>query len=49
MPVQGEYMGMMLTVDDLDAENREFFRHCAAGDFRLQRSRRRSSAATGRA
>ena len=39
MPVQGEYMGMMLTVDDLDAENREFFRYCAAGDFRLQRSR----------
>lgn len=37
MPIQGEYMGMMLTVDDVDSENREFFRYCAAGDFRLQR------------
>jgi uncharacterized protein len=37
MPVQGEYMGMMLTIDDLDVENREFFHHCAAGEFRLQR------------
>ena len=34
MPIQGEYMGMMLTVDDVDSENREFFRYCAAGDFR---------------
>jgi len=39
MSVQGEYMGMMLTVDDLDGENREFFRYCAAGEFRLQRGR----------
>jgi uncharacterized OB-fold protein len=38
MPVQGEYMGMLLTVDDLDAENRDFFHYCAAGEFRLQRS-----------
>lgn len=39
MPVQGEYMGMMLTIEDLDGENREFFRYCAAGEFRLQRGR----------
>ena len=31
MPIQGEYMGMMLTIDDVDKENREFFRHCAEG------------------
>jgi uncharacterized OB-fold protein len=37
MPVQGEYMGMMLTVEDVDAENRDFFAYCAAGEFRLQR------------
>ncbi len=37
MPIQGEYMGMMLTIEDLDGENREFFRYCAAGEFRLQR------------
>lgn len=37
MPIQGEYMGMMLTIEDLDGENREFFRFCAAGEFRLQR------------
>lgn len=40
MSVQGEYMGMMLTIEDLDGENREFFRYCAAGEFRLQRGRR---------
>ena len=39
MPVQGEYMGMMLTVEDLDSENSEFFRYCAAGEFRLQRGK----------
>jgi uncharacterized protein len=37
MPVQGEYMGMMLSIDDVDAENRDFFKYCAAGEFRLQR------------
>ena len=26
MPIQAEYMGMMLTVDDVDKENREFFK-----------------------
>ena len=39
MPVQGEYMGMMLTIDDVDKENLEFFRFCAEGEFRLQRGR----------
>lgn len=39
MPIQGEYMGMMLTIEDLDGENRDFFRYCAAGEFRLQRGR----------
>jgi len=37
MPIQGEYQGMMLTIDDLDGENRDFFRHCAEGSFHLQR------------
>jgi len=39
MPVQGHYMGMTLTIEDLDGENREFFRHCANRDFRLQRGK----------
>lgn len=39
MPIQGEYMGMMLTIDDVDKENREFFGHCAKGDFRLQKGK----------
>ena len=36
MPIRGEYMGMGLTVDDLDIENTEYFRHCAEHDFHLQ-------------
>ncbi len=36
MPVRGEYLGMGLTVDDLDVENLEYFRHCAEHDFHLQ-------------
>ena len=39
MPVKGDYLGMTLTIEDVDAENREFFRYCHAGDFRLQRGR----------
>lgn len=39
MPIQGEYMGMMLTIDDVDRENREFFGWCAKGEFRLQRGK----------
>jgi uncharacterized OB-fold protein len=37
MSVQGEYMGMNLTVDDLDHENIDYFRYCAAHDFHLQK------------
>ena len=40
MPIQAEYMGMMLTVDDVDKENREFFKFCAQGEFRLQRGKK---------
>jgi len=36
MALQGDYLGMNLTVDDLDIENIEYFRHCAAHDFHLQ-------------
>lgn len=37
MTVQGDYLGMTLTIDDLDGENLDFFRYCHARDFRLQR------------
>jgi len=37
MTVQGDYMGMTLTINELDQENLAFFRYCAAGEFRLQR------------
>lgn len=40
MPIQADYLGMTLTVNDLDTENSAFFRYCAAADFRLQRSTR---------
>jgi len=40
MPIIGEYMGMALTIDDQDKENREFFSWCAAGEFRLQRGKK---------
>lgn len=36
MPVHGDYLGMRLEISDLDAENRAYFAHCAAHDFRLQ-------------
>ena len=36
MPLQGDNMGMALTVLDLDVENTAYFGHCAAGDFHLQ-------------
>ncbi len=38
MPIQATYLGMDLQVDDVDRENREFFRWCYRGEFRLQRS-----------
>jgi uncharacterized OB-fold protein len=37
MSVQGNYLGMNLTIDDLDHENLEYFRHCARHDFHLQK------------
>ena len=40
MSIQGDYMGMTLTIDDLDGENRDFLRHCANRDFRLQRGKK---------
>jgi hypothetical protein len=36
MAIRGEYLGMALTVDDLDIENLEYFRHCAEHNFQLQ-------------
>ncbi len=36
MAISAEYLGMPLSIDDLDIENLEFFRHCAAHDFHLQ-------------
>ena len=37
--LQGEYLGMMLTINDVDKENMAFFNYCAQGDFRLQKGR----------
>jgi uncharacterized protein len=36
MPVQAQYLGMPLAVDDLDAENLSYFKHCAEHAFHLQ-------------
>ena len=36
MAIRGEYQGMALSLDDLDVENLEYFRHCAEHDFHLQ-------------
>ena len=40
MSIQGEYMGMTLTISDVDIENRDYFAFCAKHDFRLQRGRK---------
>lgn len=37
MSLTGEYLGMALSIDDLDQENLTYFKHCAAHDFHLQR------------
>ena len=37
MTVQGDYMGMALSIDDLDGENLAYFRHCADHAFHLQK------------
>ena len=36
MAVQGDYLGMALSIDDLDGENLAYFRHCAEHNFHLQ-------------
>ena len=36
-PVVGEYLGMPLSISNVDGENREYFSYCANGEFRLQR------------
>lgn len=37
MAIVADYLGMSLSIDDLDGENLAYFRYCAAHDFRLQR------------
>ena len=37
MTVKGDYMGMALSIDDLDGENLGYFKHCAAHQFHLQK------------
>jgi uncharacterized OB-fold protein len=37
MSIRGEYLGMALSIDDLDGENLAYFRHCAEHAFHLQR------------
>src|ERR1700761_4180923 len=37
MSIQGNYLGMSLSIDDLDKENLSYFKHCAAHDFHLQK------------
>jgi uncharacterized OB-fold protein len=36
MTIKAQYLGMPLDISELDVENLEYFRHCAAHDFRLQ-------------
>ena len=36
MPVNAQYLGMPLSLDDLDVENRAYFQHCAEHKFHLQ-------------
>jgi uncharacterized OB-fold protein len=37
MSIRATYLDMPLSIDDLDVENLEYFRHCAEHDFHLQR------------
>ncbi len=37
MSIQASYLGMPLSIDDLDQENLAYFRHCAVHEFHLQR------------
>jgi uncharacterized OB-fold protein len=36
MPIQAQYLGMPLRLDDLEVENLAYFKYCAAHDFHLQ-------------
>lgn len=37
MPVEGNYLGMPLRIEDFDGENLAYFRYCAEHDYRLQK------------
>jgi len=37
MSIRGDYLGMALSIDDLDGENLAYFGHCAGHAFHLQR------------
>ena len=37
MAIKGDYMGMALSIDDLDGENLGYFKHCAEHNFHLQK------------
>ncbi|MFN0299874.1 MAG: Zn-ribbon domain-containing OB-fold protein [Burkholderiales bacterium] len=37
MTTTGQYLGMTLSIADLDGENAAYFRYCAQGELRLQR------------
>lgn len=37
--LQGDYLGMALTIQDVDKENEAYFRYCGQGEFRLQRGK----------
>jgi uncharacterized OB-fold protein len=36
MPIKGDYLGMSLSIDDLDVENLAYFKHCAEHNYHLQ-------------
>ena len=35
--IRADYMGMALSIDDLDGENLAYFKHCSQHDFHLQK------------
>ena len=37
MAIKGDYMGMALSIDDLDGENLGYFKHAAEHNFHLQK------------
>lgn len=39
MSIDGQYLGMTLSITDLDRDNATYFGHCAHGELRLQRCR----------